>query len=52
MKRFDSTRHKYNYLFKATTLLINFLHRHHQDFMIEIIGEYPYNLVEQGWDGD
>jgi hypothetical protein len=26
MRKFDSTKPKYNTLFKATTLLINFLH--------------------------
>jgi hypothetical protein len=29
MKRFDSTKQKYNHLFRATTLLTNFLHRCH-----------------------
>jgi hypothetical protein len=40
MKRFDSTKQNYNHLFGATTLLTNFLHRHYQNFMIIIIGEW------------
>jgi hypothetical protein len=52
MKRFDSTKQKYNHLFKATTFLTNFLHSHRQDFTIEIIGEHQDNLAEHGWDGD
>ncbi len=52
MKRFDSTKKKYNHLFMATSLLINFLHRCRQNFTIEIGGEHQDNLVEQGWDGN
>jgi hypothetical protein len=52
IKRFDSTKQKYNHLFKATTFLTNFLHRRHQDFTIEIIGEHQNNLVEHGWYGE
>jgi hypothetical protein len=52
MKRFDSTKQKYNHLFKAATLLTNFLNRRHQDFTIEIIGEHQDNLAKHGWDGD
>jgi len=49
---FDSTRQKYNHLFKATTLLTNFLHRCYHDFNREVISEHQDNLVEYGWDGD
>jgi len=52
MKIFDSIKQKYNHLFRATTLLTNFLHRCRQDFMIEIIGEHQANPVEHGWDGN
>jgi hypothetical protein len=52
IKIFDSTKQKYNHLFRATTLLTNFLHRCHQDFMIEIIGEHQANPVEHGWGGN
>jgi len=34
MKHFDSTKEKYSHLFRATTLLINFLYKCHQDFTI------------------
>jgi hypothetical protein len=52
MKKFDSTKQKYNHLFRATTLLINFLHRRRQDFTIEIIGEHQENPIEHEWDGN
>jgi hypothetical protein len=52
MKIFDSTRQKYNHLFKATTLLTNFLHRCYHNFNREVISEHQDNLVEYGWDGD
>jgi hypothetical protein len=38
--------------FQGKTLLTNFLHRHHQDFTIEIIGEHQDNLAKHGWDGN
>jgi hypothetical protein len=40
MKRFDSTKDKYNHLFKTITLLTNFLHMHRQNFTFEICGEH------------
>jgi hypothetical protein len=52
MKRFDSTKPKYAILFKATTILINFMHKHRMDFTFEIIGEQLPDLVENGWDED
>ncbi len=52
MKRFDSTKPKYAILFKVTTILINFMHRHRMDFTFEIIGEQLPNPVEHEWDGD
>jgi len=52
MKCFDSTKEKYNHLFKVVMLLINFLHVHHQDFIIEVIGEHHNDLAKHGWDGD
>jgi hypothetical protein len=40
MKRFNSTKPKYNHLFKAIVIFINFLHRCHLDFTIEVIGNH------------
>jgi hypothetical protein len=47
-----STKQKYNHLFKAATILTNFLHRCHQDFTIEVIDEHQDYLAQHGWDGD
>jgi hypothetical protein len=52
MKRFDSTKQKYTFLFRATALLTNFLHRHLMDFTFEVISELLPNLVNHGWDGN
>jgi hypothetical protein len=40
MKIFDSTKLKYNPLFKVVTLLTNFLHRHHMDLTNKVINEH------------
>jgi hypothetical protein len=40
MKRFDYTKPKYNHLFRVVVILINFLHNHHLNFIIEIIGNH------------
>ncbi len=40
MKCLDSTKEKYNNLFKFASLLTIFLHKHHQDFIIEVISEH------------
>jgi hypothetical protein len=37
MKHFDSTKEKYNHIFKGAVILINFLHMHHPNFALEII---------------
>jgi hypothetical protein len=37
MKIFDSTKPKYNHLFKATIILTNFLHKHCLDFIVKVI---------------
>jgi hypothetical protein len=37
MKHFDSTKEKYNHIFKGAILLINFLHMHHPNFTLESI---------------
>jgi len=52
MKIFNSTKQKYNHLFKATTPLTNFLHRCCKVFNLEVIGEHQDYLAEHGWDGD
>jgi hypothetical protein len=52
MKCFDSIKEKYNHLFKTTTLLINFLHMHFQDFKIEIFGKHHNDLTKHGGDCD
>jgi hypothetical protein len=36
----DLTKEKVNHLFKAITLLTNFLHKHRQNFTFEVIGEH------------
>jgi hypothetical protein len=48
MKCFDFTKKKDNNLFRVTTLLTNFLHRHHHDFTFEVISEHLDDLVEHG----
>jgi hypothetical protein len=45
---FDSTKEKYNHLFKAVALLINFLHRCRQDFTFEVIGEHHNDPTKHG----
>jgi len=40
MKIFDSTQPKYNHLFKATIILTSFLHKHHLDFIVEVISNH------------
>jgi len=52
MKHFDSTKEKYSHLFKVVALMINFLHKCHQDFTFEIIRKYLDKLVEHGWDSN
>jgi len=52
MKIFNSTKQKYNHLFKVATLLTNFLHKCCQDFTIKVIGEHQDNPAEHGWNGD
>jgi hypothetical protein len=46
MKIFDSTKPKYNHLFKIVTIFINFLHGHRLDFIVEIIGKHIINPVD------
>ncbi len=52
MKHFDSTKEKYNHLLRTIVLLINFLHKHRQDFIIEVICEHHNDPTKHGWDGD
>ncbi len=52
MKHFDSTKEKYSHLFITIALLTNFLHKHYQDFTIEVICEHHNDLAKHGWDGD
>jgi hypothetical protein len=40
MKCLDLIKEKYNHLFRVATLLIIFLHKHRQNFIIEVIGEH------------
>jgi hypothetical protein len=37
MKKIDSKKSKYIHFFHATTIQINYLHKHHMDFTYEII---------------
>jgi hypothetical protein len=39
MKKIDSTKGEYNHFFLVTTIVINFMHRHHMDFTYEVIGD-------------
>jgi hypothetical protein len=34
------------------SLLTTLLHKHHQDFIIEVIGEHHNDPTKYGWDGD
>jgi hypothetical protein len=52
MKKFDSTKLKYAHLFRATTLLINFLHMRCMDFTYEVVSDLIANPAEHGWVGD
>jgi hypothetical protein len=52
MKRFDSTKPKYNHLFRTIIIFINFLYMHHLDFTTKVIGNHIINLVNYGWNGD
>jgi hypothetical protein len=52
VKRFDSTKSKFNHLFQYNVLLINFLHRRKRDLTYEVIGEHLPNLTNYGWIGD
>lgn len=40
MKHFNSTKEKYSHLFRVVALLINFLHKYHENFTFEVIGEH------------
>jgi hypothetical protein len=52
MKRFDSTKSKYSYLFQATSLLTNFMqYRRCMDFMYEVIGDQNVDITH-GWARD
>lgn len=48
MNCFDFTKEKYNNLFRVTTLLTNFLHRHQHDFTFEVISEHLDDPIEHG----
>jgi hypothetical protein len=48
MNHFDSTKEKFSHLFKAITLLPNFLHKCRQDFIFKIIGECHNDPTEHG----
>jgi hypothetical protein len=53
MKCFNSTKPKYNHLFKTTTIITNFLHRHCLDFTFEVIDNHITDLIgNYGWDRD
>ncbi len=45
MKCFDSSKPKYNHLFKTTTIITNFLHKCCLDFTFEVIGNHITNLT-------
>jgi hypothetical protein len=52
MKFFDYTKGEYNHFFLVTTIVINFMHRHHMDFTYEVIGNQINNLTDYGQNGD
>lgn len=48
IKRFDSTKPKYNHLFKAIVIFINFIHMSHLYFIIKVIGNRIANPSNYG----
>jgi len=52
MKFLFSTKDKYNHLFRVVALLITFLHKLCQGFIIEVICEHHNDPTKYGWDGD
>jgi hypothetical protein len=49
MKRFDSTKEKYNCLFLVATILTNFLHECYLNNTYKIIGDQIDNATKYGW---
>jgi hypothetical protein len=49
MKRFDSTKSEYTYLFHVITLFTNFLPKKHMDFTYEVVGDQNPNPSTHGW---
>jgi hypothetical protein len=52
VKKFDSTKSKFNHLFQYVVLLANFLYRRKRDLTYEVIGEHLHNPTNYGWIGD
>jgi hypothetical protein len=52
MKWYDSTKSKYNYLFRVVVLLTNFLHIHYQDLKFKVISNHLNNSIDHDWDDE
>jgi hypothetical protein len=52
MKTFYSTKLKYAHLFRAATLLINFLHKRRMDLTYDVVGDQIANWATRGWAKD
>ncbi len=48
MKRWDSTKSKYNHLFRVAFILTNFLHKCQMNLTYEIIGDQIENPTNYG----
>jgi hypothetical protein len=49
MKRFNSTKPKFNHLFQFATLFIDFLHRDRRVITYEMIVKHLVNLAHHIW---
>jgi hypothetical protein len=49
MKRFNSTKPKYSYLFKSRALFTNSLHRRKTDLTYKVIDDHLHNLEYHKW---
>jgi hypothetical protein len=48
LKRFDSTKSKFNHLFQYVVLFFNLMHRKKKDLTYEVIGEHLPNPTNYG----
>jgi hypothetical protein len=52
MKKFDSTKPKYEHLFQALAFLTNFLHKKRMDLTYAVVGDLITNLIKHGYTKD